>query len=943
MELREQTRKKPGIVYLLALVAVVLLLFCCLYHPFLIGGELYAYDDIGSDTIRGYLPNMIYDLHSFESGMTDMYRLDKGLGEYYPSLLYKYVNLVNLPILLLGEANLNWGILLATLLKYLTIAIFSWLFFRRLFEREWVSMLCAVLWTYAGYGVLWGQHYHLLTSIAAFTIELYGLQLFLENHRRWYLFILTVACMAYTGYYYLWMGVFFLVGYALCYLIFHRASFGKILGLGIMGAFCILIGVLIAGEYMLPNVLDLMDSTRIDVIAGEEFSGLLYTPDYLASLFARLLSTNLLGVGSQYLGVTNYYEIAILSVGLLLFFSLCILYMSPMRRRAIVLTILCLFLLCCPYVSKVIGMRSTTQRWTFVLQLAEIFAIGFALQYLASIEDGLVFRKTVAKGMLLSDALFCLIFLGIWFVQSRVGISINERIGVKLMLMLLVYNLVFILPYLMIDTKASFPRIHKLTILAMVLVLLADTVSTDHTAINTRSTISLDDWYHDMYYDGTRTLTDWIQSTDEGLYRIAKSYESVSRNDSLVQNYKGVAVYNSLNTYWLVHYYQTMGYEVSNTQTSTGSNYIRFTYSDLTDDALLGVRYIITRSDQSPLLTGWELYRDLPALGYKIYTNPSIDSFGYFYDKQMDLEEYFRYNARKNKGLLTSGYFLTEDADAFVPDENAEASKEDTAFYGAIDLMGAVIFTADCSLQQVASGIVLFPTGDDMRMMFDTTRLPDGADPLYLEIELTAEEDDIFQIFISDADDDYTMWTFPITAGTGTYFLRFTNIDGMRHLRFDPTNVSQLIMIHSMSLSYQYTDKLADSIRALYQNGSVDLHQDGKNIAGTVDNYGSDARMLCVPVIYNNRWEALLDGEPAEIQNINGGLIGLEVPAGAHTLSLSYRYEASRIGREVGAVSFAVYVAMVLVYEFICTAVQIHRKKKAAAAQPAPAQNEPHS
>ena len=82
MELREQTRKKPGIVYLLALVAAVLLLFCCLYHPFLIGGKLYAYDDIGSDTIRGYLPNMIYDLHSFESGMTDMYRLDKGLGEY---------------------------------------------------------------------------------------------------------------------------------------------------------------------------------------------------------------------------------------------------------------------------------------------------------------------------------------------------------------------------------------------------------------------------------------------------------------------------------------------------------------------------------------------------------------------------------------------------------------------------------------------------------------------------------------------------------------------------------------------------------------------------------------------------------------------------------------------------------------------------------------------
>jgi len=58
-------RKEKEFLYIYAVMLIaVTVIFIALYHKFLFGGYLYAYSDIGSDTINTYLPNMIYEIRS---------------------------------------------------------------------------------------------------------------------------------------------------------------------------------------------------------------------------------------------------------------------------------------------------------------------------------------------------------------------------------------------------------------------------------------------------------------------------------------------------------------------------------------------------------------------------------------------------------------------------------------------------------------------------------------------------------------------------------------------------------------------------------------------------------------------------------------------------------------------------------------------------------------
>lgn len=73
-------------------------------------------------------------------------------------------------------------------------------FFRRLIRNNRVAVICSLLWIFSSYSILWGQHHQTLTNLVAFSISLYGLQLFLEDDRKRFLLILALAPLAYSSY-----------------------------------------------------------------------------------------------------------------------------------------------------------------------------------------------------------------------------------------------------------------------------------------------------------------------------------------------------------------------------------------------------------------------------------------------------------------------------------------------------------------------------------------------------------------------------------------------------------------------------------------------------------------------------------------------------------------------------------------------------------------------
>jgi len=905
-----------------AVFLITTILFVALYFPCIFQDKMYVYQDIGRDTQNQYLPNMVYALRSFKTGEVDEYRLDRGLGEYYPSQLYKYINVVNIPILLFGEDHLAWGLLAATYLKYLVIALFSWSFFRHLLGEKVISVCCALLWTYCGYAVIWGQHYHLLTSICAFTVEIYGLQLFLESDKKAFLFIPAVACMAYTGYFYLWMGTFFVLGYSVLYMVFHRESFVAILKKAGLCALSFIWAFFIAGEYMFPAVEEFLESTRGSGLASTGGgTSIFYSQRYIFTFLARLLSNNLLGIANSYSGPTNYYEIAFLSVGLLFFFSICVLLQSKhTRRKSLTLIVLCGLLICMPITSTIISLRSTTQRWTFVILLAEVIGIGFGLKELFRTENLETFRRTALNALLLMDILCCALILAVWVNKDAMNYTVLIDELILIFVVLAVYNILLLALFQVFPNWSySFADFKRVAMYAIMFLACLEIVVLNYPAINTRMMPTRSQWQQGLYYDGTAKAAEWIKSRDDGIYRVSKTYESVSRNDELIQNYNGVAVYNSLNSQWLVNYYNNMGYGVSNTDTNTGSSFIRFVTQDEAEVDLLGDKYIITKKsldDEMPLdMLGFYCYHKDRKTGLVVYRNDVVSSFGYFYDSQVDYDDIRDYGNEYGKLVMTRSYFDTVDLiSSRDGDDEEEIIEEDDEVYVEEDIFDAPLFN-DPDVGFYTRELINQPVMD-MLCDIEDIDIPAKNELLRFTLTTFATKATPMKIYYAGEDKDYTEQrkssVTHVGVGRHEYTFAINNIKDIRNIRFSS---DEPVRIESAVLEYVDRQVVYENLRQLYDNGEVRFEQEGNYFNGWVNNPGESSRMLCVPIIYNQRWKAKLDGADIRIRNINGGLIGIEVEPGEHTVQLTYRDPLPVLGRLVGASSFALYLeAALLLY-----------------------------
>lgn len=98
--------------------------------------------------------------------------------------------------------------------------------------------------------------------------------------------------------------------------------------------------------------------------------------------------------------------------------------------------------------------------------------------------------------------------------------------------------------------------------------------------------------------------------------------------------------------------------------------------------------------------------------------------------------------------------------------------------------------------------------------------------------------------------------------------------------------LSQYGAIHTTELNGENADI---NISNLQQESMSDIVFDGKQLSGSVNNGDISDAMLCLPVFYDNRWSAYVDGKKVDIQNINGGLIGIDIKPGEHDVQIVYK------------------------------------------------------
>lgn len=873
-----------------AALLMMTVIFAGLYFRYLSGQYLYAYKDIGYDTIDTYLPNIIFDLRGILSGNLGQYVLGRGLGEFYYSNLCKYLNPLNLPLLLFGEEHLNWGLTASLYLKNAALCVFSLLFFRRLLRDDRPAVLCALLWTYSGYAVLWGQHYDFLTSMVVFTISMYGLQLFLDGDRKRFLLIPALTFLIMRGYYWIYMSCFFFAVYSVLLLAFRGTRARDILKKAGQFALSLMAAAALSGVSLLPSLVDFFSSSRTAGLStGSQW--LIYPKSYLISFVARLLSNNTMGVCNSYIGPANYYEIAVLSVSALFVFSLVLLLQTGQWKRVLFITLGCSAALCLPIVSQLLTFSSSAQRWTYLLCFAQVILIGLALRHLFAHCREPAFRPILLRTVLISDGLYllALAFLGL----AKLVTFFNPHlitIGIFLVVTALYSGFFLLLP--------RWNRRWSVVLLACLICF--ELVSSNYATIYFRRLVSTEDWYGSMYYDGTEEAVQWIKAQDGGLYRVGKTYSSVGYNDQLVQDFNGTAIYDSTNASELIELF----YSLKNT--SPSDNFIRFSAASPLQNALLGVKYVIAGPEDS---LNPALYRQVyETEDHIVYENIYWTGFGYLYDQEISRTAYALTSTLQWEETLLQAFYYTDETQTVQPRETQGLLLETLS----LDLCGRLTGSAGCSAS-AGETLSVTPVKDkDGSLFFSGLDIPEGYFISGLRTVVTSQEDTALYIYLSDENglfSEESCGRLDLQAGTNIYEVDFNQYSSRTGLRFDLDADSQSFTFESLQLILEPVAENTALYQRLQENSIQDAAFEDNTFTGSITNPGREEAMLCIPLVYSDNWTATVDGVETGYYNINGGLIGIPLSPGDHEISLTYRDNIQQTGLGLTLVTLGCYLA----------------------------------
>ena len=876
------------------LLGLVTLIFLFLYFDFISGKYLYAYQDTGLDTVATYLPRFIFEMDSIVNHSGSTYSLQWGLGSFITNYLLKYLNPVNLPLLLFGENMIHWGLLVSTYLKYALIALFSLLFFRCIIKDDRLAAGCALLWTFSGYAILWGQHYQFLTNILCFTICIYLFQLYLDGDKKSIFLIPALAFFIYNSYFHFYMSCYFFAGYGLFYLIINHSDFKKILKLVGIFVICVIWGILIAGDSILPSIVQFFSSTRMNDVTGSAGTPLIYPIKYLLTFLSRLLSNNMIGIGDDFSGTTNYYEAAILSVSVLFLFMLVFLLQGKHKIRVAIITICCVVALCFTPVSHILGFSFDNQRWTFIYCFLEVIVIGIGLHQYFTVFRKPESQKLIVRTVLVTDAIYAFFVLLLWVAQCYSAIDIKFNNCLILAFFMAVYSaLLIILPCWKI----------KYSYIPLAVIFCLELVVSNYSTINHRTKVTTDQWYHEMYYDESKDLVSMIQSQDPTLYRINKTFDSVHYNDSMVQHYNGVGVYSSVNSAELVNLAKTLNF-------SSDDNHVRFSANNDIINTLLGVKYLIASPD-TPVNDQYyeEIYSDGT---YIVYENKLHLGFGYLYTSQISKEFFDSCSNAERSVLLTDHYYLSSEQSS-----SSNFQLPDMSIIDEIDLFDYFIESINCNTASSEDNLLVqAQDSSDMQLYFEMPKIPQGWKAYDLTITFTATESSNMQLFFAGEDGIFTEEQSALLhyhEGPHTMTISSEALDSCTALRLDPSTVAQDIEIESIELTLVNEQYTAEQLQQLQENTMTDFTQDGNTFTGTISNPNEEA-MLCIPMIYSSHWSATVDGETAQVHNINGGLIGISLSEGHHEISITYQDNTQQIGFAIGVVSFLIYVIFSIIW-----------------------------
>lgn len=413
--------------------------------------------------------------------------------------------------------------------------------------------------------------------------------------------------------------------------------------------------------------------------------------------------------------------------------------------------------------------------------------------------------------------------------------------------------------------------------------------------------------YQDYFIEGRRTV-DMVEDLDSGLYRMEKTFHRTV-NDPMGMGFKGIS-----------HSSSTMNTPVLKMLKSLGlgmrGHYTKYIGSTILTDSLLGIKYIMHKpGDTTPTVDPKEENRQMyqnelkrPYKGYKlilteedtdskisVYENPYALSVGYMADNKisdvnLDSKSPFENHERLLHGLLGSG--------------SSGVYSRIYSYYSD---------TVNCSTATTGDHIMYTTTIDNKDSYIEFTLTVPDENPIYAFFPTNYQRK--CNIWVKADSWDIVNYAFVNYFFTDEYYsiLNLGTYEPGEKIKIRMTLANQEAIFSDVLFYSLNMDALEDVISQLRQGEwKIDEHTD-TYLSGSVDAQKDGILFTTIP--YEPGWTITVDGNEVEPVKLLDSLIGIEMPAGTHTVTMKFWPKYLTLAIVVSLFGLSL-IALLFVWEF---------------------------
>lgn len=860
------------------------------FHQYVLGNDLAAFYDAGSDTKDQYLMWYHYIVNRLRNGDFAAWDFTNGFGmnSLGHHLTDPFLMVVYLLGWIFGPEHLAYYMVYHQIVKIFCAGTAVYFYLSEFSYGERSKLFASYMYAFNAYLLVWGQHYALGTAVVFLPILLMYIERMIRRRKfspgLCLISTVIICCSFYQGYMCMLIG-----GCYTCMRIWMQEkvtirerwnAFWKTAG-------CMILGVLLAAFRLFPSAAAQVGSSgRLDSeqsLLQRIFEGnLMWSGDHYKTIIYRLFSSNIQGNGEDvYLGVRNYYEAPTLFFSTLFIILLCQ-YAVTVHRQSCskkkkglqyFSMLLCAMLVLIPAMTVPFnGFTGPFFRHLFVIM--PFFAVLSAVALERILEE----KKINLPALLLSVLAMAAVYRKAYTIFDEITYQDNA-------LILCFTGIAMAGIFFAVCKKKADEKICALLLAVMLLV---NVTADSHFDYSSRVTLKKDDpnYFSQTYHSDATEALAWLEEYDDSFYRVEKDYfVAASCMESQAQDYRGISTYNPNENEGVKKFIRQLWPQLYNENDRNHEQFQNAVW-DHVMASITGVKYVLSKSAGFQV-EGYQLIHQVGEI--YIYENTNVDSIGTFYTKTVTNKQFKEYKKNLNtRAFLTDVLIVKGNTDYalkeseiqgyeknVISDILAEGKWKDTYTCTAADGPVTWKFVLDSDKMEEFGSVTLECVLDvtartEVKVVFDNA---------YEHVLVANKLNDKFTFSVPK---DTQQITFTIEKPAGEITLQDIQFLGYE----EEQTFSEKGEIH-----------IDAPQKDTYLTGKISASEDGM-------------AMLAIPK--EQGWNVYLNGEEQTLYTGDYGFIAFEVKAGEYDLMVTYTAPLLKEGIMVSVGSLVLFLILIM-------------------------------